>query len=971
MKLKFNKLQYQQDAINTIMKVISGTYAVNTNDGYSNPKLEFNEVNLCSLITHTQKESCLDKVSNFEYKAEAGLNLDIMMETGTGKTITFIETMYRLNQEYNISKFIVIVPSNAIRSGTIKNIAITKEYFKEYNKNISVFDSNNVYGFIHSSNQNINVLITTFQAFNKSSNTIHKNNIEQNLFGNATSYIDAIKNLRPIIIIDEPHRADGDKTQKALKKFEAPLTIRFGATFNDYKNLIHSLDSAKAFKDGLVKSITVNAIGTNFNISLKYLGNRKICYSVGSQQQTKTVNDKDNLGSVFGEDSLNGYVVDGIGSATNPKCIKFVNGLELYLNEPILCDALNVEITKAMVAEAIDAHFCKEMTLFALNIKALSLFFIDKVDSYYKENNKDGELAKLFESLYKQKLKEILTMDTLDPEYRKYLEQVQTDVSQVHNGYFAKSNSDKDNQAEIDLILRDKEKLLSFETPLRFIFSKWALREGWDNPNIFVLTKLSPSNSRITKLQQIGRGLRLAVDTNGNRVTAEHHQFDLINDLEVIIPKVEEDFVKNIQDEINANSITSKLLGFNNQDLIAQKICSTQRQANTLITALEDLNLISVDDNYSCEVICSLEHFNQQKPRIEDDKLRDFMAKIFSTSSKIKDKQRGSVETRIDKDKFNEFKKLWSYINSHATAKYELDSTILIDNIVRRINNELDIKPIKIISTTIKNAQDKERAELFSNYKSGIDLNEGKVTLKELLLQLSMKTKLTQSTIITVLQKIAPNKFVSISNNYRQAIQHISELCIREIHALMINSIKFDVIETNIKNTALTDAKGALVDSINAFSLGAELLSIPTELSTPVQEHCLYLDYIGYDSKIEKDTIIEGNNQSIKVFAKLPKIRIKTPIGEYNPDFAYVLQRSNSSEQVFLVMETKGYDNTLDIPQDEKNKITAGEKFFEAVQQKYPAINIKFKTKINNEELAQIINEVLNTPVLPQGLSNE
>ncbi len=966
MKLKFNKLEYQQDAINAILNVLNGTNQISQRDGYANPILEFNEINLCSLISHTQKKSELDKISkihSFEYKPEDGLNLDIMMETGTGKTITFIETMYRLNQEYNLSKFIVIVPSNAIRSGTIKNIDITKEYFKEYGKNISVFDSKNVYGFINASNQNINVLIMTFQAFNSKNNTIHKNNVEQNLFGNATSYIDAVSSLRPIIIIDEPHRADGEKTQKFLKKFNAPLTLRFGATFNDYKNLIYSLDSAKAFRGSLVKSITVNAIGTTLNVSLEYVGNKKIKYSVGDNSKTKEVKDKDNLGSVFNDESLNAYIVDGLTSSADPKCIKFANGAELHKNEPIACDALKEEVAEAMIKEAIQSHFVREFDLFNLNIKVLSLFFIDNVDSYYKDNNKDGELAKLFERIYKQELQEMLLIENLDPEYRKYLEIAKTDVSQVHNGYFSKSNSDKDNQAQIDLILRDKEKLLSFDTPLRFIFSKWALREGWDNPNIFVLTKLSPSNSTITKLQQIGRGLRLAVDTSGNRITSEHHQFERINDLEVIIPRVEANFVQSIQDEINQNSITGKLLSFTPEDLKIQKVCETMRQANNAIIQLEELGLITVDDDYNCAVICNEDQFIKTKAKIDNQLLREFMAKMLKTNGKIKAKKRGSVETRINKDKFEKFKQLWSYINSKSTARYELDSSQLIDAIVDKLDNSLNIPPVKIISTITSKAQDKNLAQSDTNNRATINLNNNAITLKEFILQLSLKTKLTQNTIIAILQKINQDKFKSISNNFRQAIQAISEICINEIHATMINAITFDIIETNIKNTALTDNKGNLIDKINSYSLGQDLLPI-LELPQPIQERSLYLDYLAYDSEIEEKTIRDSNNQTITVFAKLPKINIQTPIGKYNPDFAYVLQENNSNKQAFLVLETKGYNTEQEIPKDEQNKITAGKKFFKAIQLKYPDINIKFETKINTSELSQIINEVLHTPII-------
>lgn len=958
MKLKFSKLQYQQDAIDNIIKVLDNSQVIPANSGYSNPTIMFNKSNLYSIIADIQKEQGIDKVSQFEYNSEDGLNLDIMMETGTGKTITFIETMYRLNQEYDISKFIIIVPSSAIRSGTIKNISITKDYFKEYGKNIAIFDGN-VDSFIKSSNTTINVLITTFQAFNKSTNVIHKNYIEQSLFNNATSYIKAVQQLNPVIIIDEPHRLDGDKTKKSLKQFMAPLTLRFGATFNNYKNLIYSLDSAKAFRTNLVKSITVNAIGTDLNISLEYLGNRKVSYCVGLDKQIKKINDKDNLADVFNDEGLNGYIVDGLGTSANPKCIKFDNGFELYPKVKNLCDSLSKKITEAMITEAINSHFNKERQLFDYNIKALSLFFIDKVDSYYQHNNKDGELAKFFEKAYKVKIQEVLSDPSLSSAYRQYLNKAMEDIKSVHNGYFAKSNSDKDNQDAVDLILKDKEKLLSFEKPLRFIFSKWALREGWDNPNIFTIIKLSPSNSSISKLQQIGRGLRLAVDIEGNRITAEHPRFEEINDLEVIIPKVEKDFVQSIQDEINTNSLTSKVLAFTKEDLVLNKVCLDTFEATKLIFNLIDSKIIISDKEFNCKVICTLESLNQHRNQL-DAKVYDFIVKTFEGSNKVKAKRVKQVKATINKIKFNEFKELWAYINSKATAKYDLNTNLLIRSITNQINTHLDIQQVTFTSVSTINAQDKNQSEIryksISNIKPVID----SMTLRAFIQQLILKTKLTQSTIIKILSKLDHDKFISINHNYRQAIQDISRICNDEIYKVMVNTINFSIIETNIINTSLTDSRGLPLDVINAYTLGRELLPLKDIPNEKIKSSSLYLDYMAYDSDIERGIINSSNIDSIQVFAKIPKINIPTPIGNYNPDFAYVLQANNKAKQIFLVIETKGYSDESDIHQSELDKISVGRKFFEAIQEKFPNITIKYKTYLNNANLVGIIGEALN-----------
>jgi type III restriction enzyme len=963
MKLKFTKLDYQQEAIKRIIDTLHGTHISDINDGQANPQLEFNYTNLSSIIIDIQNQEQLDKICGYTSVEENNgcLNLDIMMETGTGKTITFIETMYRLNQQYSLSKFIVVVPSSAIRSGTLKNIKITEDYFLEYDSKISVFDNNQVKEFIHASNENINVLITTFQAFNKTTNTIHQNKIEGNLYGNSMSYIEAIKKIRPVIIIDEPHRADGDKTQKALQQFQAPLMLRFGATFNEYKNLIYALDSATAFNDGLVKGINVISIGTNLKSSLTYLGNRQIRYQFDNRRDTQGISNNDDLGKIFNDASLDGYIVEGL-TAANPKTIKFINGFELLLNEPSICDNLNQVVTRAMLQEAIKYHFQKEIILFKHNIKALSLFFIDNVDSYYKDKNKDGKLAKEFEQLYKVELQKMLNSSELTPEYRSYLEQVQTNISSVHGGYFAKSNSDKDNQEEIDTILRDKEKLLSFATPLRFIFSKWALREGWDNPNIFVLTKLSPSNSYITKLQQIGRGLRLAVDINGNRITKDHPSFENINELEVIVPSVESDFVKGIQDEILKNSI-GKVMQFNNQDLLNNKICNTQRVANNLIATLEDYKIITANDEYHCVIECSQEYFNNQlsiikekHPEIDSAQLSKFIEQKFGGVSRIRTNvSREPLKTTINLDNFNKFKTLWAYINSKTQIKYNLDSDILIKNITAAINITLQVAELKIKIKRVNDAHDANK--ISTNNGSRDVVVPHKVTLKKLIEQLSLNTKLTQTTLIRILQNINPDKFNMVKTNFNQAVQQISEICITQIHKAMLQKITFDIIETNITNTAITDANSNIVADFNAYSLGKNKLEL-TDLPETVRDRAIFRDFMAYDSEIEKDTIKQSNDARIVVFAKLPKISIDTPIGKYNPDFAYVLQQQNN-KQVFLVIETKGYDNDNEIPQKEQDKLSVAKKFFEALQNKYPQTKIHFEKKINKQQLSDIIDEVL------------
>jgi type III restriction enzyme len=997
MKFKFSKLQYQQDAINSIISVLEGSYTLNDNLGVANPKIYFSD-NIINLILAQQKKHRLEHISTCEYDRSQALNLDIMMETGTGKTITFIETMYRLHQEYNLSKFIIVVPSTAIRLGTVKNINITQEYFKDYGVNISVFDSNNVAGFVGANNGKISCLITTFQAFNKSSNVIHKKILEStDIFntdtGNTKSYVEQIKRQNPIVIIDEPHRAEGNKTQLKLQDFKPQLVLRFGATFNSYKNLIYALDSAAAFKNNLVKNINVRPTGANLNISLQYLGNCKISYCSDGETIIKTVTNKDNLADIFSDSGLSSYIVK-IGNAKDPEKICFEGDYpSLHKNaEPLICDCLKADVTMAMLQEAVATHFEKEKFLFKFNIKVLSLFFIDHVASYYQDSNKDGELAKLFEKIYQEQLKQQLEDTSLSKEYRTYLQMFSQDISQVHNGYFAKSNSDKDNQAQIDLILKEKEKLLSFDTPLRFIFSKWALREGWDNPNIFVITKLSPSESTITKLQQIGRGLRLAVDSEGNRITAHHAQFELINVLDVIIPNAEKNFVESIQQEIDKNSTNNKIQSFSNQDLVNYGICLNQKDANDTIALLEKCKIIRADDDYNCHLVCNKEEFHKlcnlakQHHREIPEPVQQFIIDIFTLRDKIKNtrnKIADIVNTRIKADKSAHFKAMWAYINSNATPLYDLNRSKLIDDIVDTINKTLIIHKPRLESYLIRNVQD--RSKMSSNVASGLTASsnilptysssilEHKISLFEFITQIVQKTKLTQDTIKQVLQKINPNKFQSLQNNYRASINEISKICNEVKHTIMIKSIKFDIIETKIKNTALTDINGNFYQQINAYNLGKELLSVPEELTQIVQDKSLFADYLAYDSEIEHLLIKNSYDQAIVVFTKLPKINIKTPAGYYNPDFAYVLQVSNrnvnnsNTEEIFLVIETKGYKNEAmtqrNISADEKDKIFCAERFFKDLQAKFPEIQVKYYQANESHKLENIIKEVLHEKV--------
>ena len=969
MKLKFEKLQHQKEAVASIISVFQDCQFKEPDSKTepdlktrTNPRCDFSKVE--DNIKNIRQKNKLANYGNLRVKKDEPLNLDILMETGTGKTFTFIDTIYRLNENFGLAKFIVLMPSNAIRAGTVKNLEITKEYFQNsYSKaKLSVLEHSeqNIYRFVQNSNRNISVLIATFASFNKITNKIHKKNLEQSLLDRSKSYIEAVAKIKPVVIIDEPHRAGGEKTKKFLPSFGAQIIFRFGATFRkdnrgeDYCNLVYALDSAVAFKEGLVKSITVHSLGLQNRINIhllykKFSGSSTNCiarmeYKTLQKTQSEEVRKGTNLGKLFDELDLKDYIIEKI----TKKEIIFDNGFTLPFQGSISCSELKEEIQKGMLKKAIDLHFEKERVLFLKNIKALSLFFIDRVDDYLGIDKKQGKLSEEFERLYLAKKKEVLAEQNLNEDYRAYL-QKDREQDKVHNGYFSRSSKEKDNQETIDLILREKEKLLSLETPLRFIFSKWALQEGWDNPNIFTLTKLAPSASSVSKLQQIGRGLRLAVTQEGSRITKEDPNFHSINLLDVIVAQDESDFVKGIQENISENSLGLKLNSFKNTDLIKKGIFTNEREANTAIDELKGLAVIQADDDYFCDLKMSKDEFNQIKEKITNQKLLEYLEDIYKIKDKVKTPARKKQRVKINAENFKVFKELWENLNSKVVYNYNLDSKILIANILAVIKKDEKIQEMKMLITTTKKVEDANKQT--ESYKEQTVPKSERLNLVQFLFDLIERTRLTPKTLIQILEQIPDEKFAKIEGNFRFALEVISEICNLEIHKLMVQSIDFELVENRIK-TALTDDKGKLLEEIDLSSLGIE----PYELqNNAVQKKSLFEKYIAVDSEIEKTTAEESNMDIIEVFAKLPRIKIPTPVGSYSPDFAFVL-KNEYYKKIYFIIETKGYSDIINIRPKEEQKIAVGEKFCKALEKK--GLNIHFQTKTTQKKLRDIISEI-------------
>ncbi|GAA7849596.1 type III restriction-modification system endonuclease [Helicobacter pylori] len=967
MKIKFKRLDYQEQCRDQILGVFKGVYlreSENDAQRISNPVFEIGVVKDL-LLENIENLRSKQKITQGSVGIDKSLNCDILMETGTGKTFCFLECVYALHQNYRLSKFIVLVPSNAIKLGVLKSIEITREFFKsEYSVHLESYEE--IRSFILASNHKCCVLVMTFSAFNKEKNNINKICLENiNLFNGAKSYMQALASMRPIVIMDEPHRFLGDKTKKYLEQLNALITLRFGATFkDDYNNLIYALDSKKAFDCALVKSISVASVGESQEYFLELKGIEKrneyeamINYTnLENKTQSVKVKKHDNLGVLTQISTLEDCIVENITKTE----VCFLNGFNLLLDQKEPFSHLLEGDQEMMLKEAIKSHFEREEGLFKKGIKALCMVFISGVNSYLSENEKPAKLALLFEKLYQQKLEEVLKKP-LDENYRAYLERTKDAIYKVHGGYFAKSKKESDEAQVIALILKEKEKLLSFDFDLRFIFSQWALQEGWDNPNVMTICKLAPSHSNITKLQQIGRGLRLAVNDKGERITKEHADFDFVNELVVIVPQVEGDFVGAIQQEISEHSLIKQ--AFSGEELEKSGIVK-KGYYEDLLETLEGLGFGEKTDDENFKLTLNQNEFLEKDPeleRLKDDKkyldlekLKDFLKDRLVGHSRVRNKnERKTEKIKINKENFKKFETLWEGLNHQARIAYAIDSESLIEEIVTKINASFKVSS-KIVSVTthkkVETMGNDAKTEIFERESACV------WSLHEFISALSNKVKLSFKSVAKVLENIDGNKFELIKKNEQEGLRRLEELFLEIIYQNIKDKISYQMRETTIKNRkndAFYDEKGEIREFLDGGLVGDKY-----EIkNSSAQEKCLYENFMQVESEIEKDTIEESNDTKIIVFGKLPRVKIPVGLNQtYSPDFGYVVE--NNDKKVLLVVETKGVENESELREEERRKISTAKKFFEALKKQ--GVNIEYKTKMNKDQLSALVNEVLN-----------
>lgn len=965
-------LDHQSQAVNSTISAFSNLKfeeVKSVNKNYINPVFDFenNYMYFCLNIDKIQKNNQIDGISKRERI------IDIMMETGTGKTYTYTKTIFELNKHYKIFKFIIIVPSLSIKAGTVDFLRSdsSREHFKEiYGKTINLHivesqkNSKNkksfippaISSFVNAGNYEKNAIqVMIINSGMLNSDTLQKS-FDRGLFDEYTIPIDAIKAVKPFVIIDEPHRfTQSSKTWKNIKKMKGQFIFRYGATFpettetiknfrgekekvivKDYNNLVYQLTAVDSFNRNLVKGVIAHITefeeGKNAIIKLKSSDIAEATFELDENNSKKTfkIGKKDSLGKIHNE--LSDLFVENCNKTT----VLLSNGLELKKDNSINPYSYAQTIQESMLQKAIHNHFIleKELLTRTTKIKPLTLFFIDNIEEYRRE---DGYLKVTTERLIINEINNLLKIES-DVFYKNYLLESLKDISLTHGGYFSKDNSDKDEAIEkqINEILHDKQAILDLENPRRFIFSKWTLREGWDNPNVFQICKLRSSGSEISKLQEVGRGLRLPVNEFGNRVKDEQFFLNYFVDF------TESDFVDSLINEINTKSgafsvdvIPDKLT-----DALIKQICDAYNLTEgQLLEQLDENNVVTRTNNFKDG---GFEYIKLHFPSIF----------VGVNTNKIKRVEDTKKKITIRKSKYPELKALWEKLNEKVILEYKFDNEDIFKELfVEYLNKAKSFKVSGIQNRTetltIKNNQAylKEETTIYSTEKITIITMTYSDFLKELAKRINININTLHSAFKATQSKLDINDYLNQTtiNIIKQEFEYY----------LLVNAIdKFSIEYKNISNvihpTKLTNKKGEVLDELMASDIGI----IPSEEN--VAENYLFNE-LYFDSELEKENITNTISEVI-VFTKIPKNSIKIPVAggkTYSPDFAYVIEFENGTKKLNFIVETKNVNNEDILRNEEISKIRHAEKYFGNT------FEIKFKTQFSNDKIFNMINEII------------
>ena len=1014
MKFRFKIQQYQTDAVDSVVRAFKGqpysdgvSYRRDLGEvkpvlapvdqqislfppdqismdevddtGYLNEMLQLTDEQLLKNIRDVQQDNEIYQSASLA-KGLGRCALDVEMETGTGKTYVYIKTMFELNKRYGWSKFIVVVPSIAIREGVKKSFEITVDHFMEhYGKKARFFiyssaNLNQLDSF--SADSGINVMIINTQAFAASLKEDGRSKEARIIYSKRDEFqsrrpIDVIAANRPIIIMDEPQKMGGDVTQKALKSFNPLFTLNYSATHKERHNLIYVLDALDAYNKRLVKRIEVkgfevkNFRGTDGYLYLesfilspkqppKVRVELEIRYNKSINRETRQLTVGDNLYFISGEmEQYRGFSVSQIDPIDGT--VTFTNGDIIHKGE-VIGDVSESDMRRVQIRETIISHFQKEAQLFHKGIKTLSLFFIDEV-AHYRQYDADGnealgEFGRIFEEEYVSVMNGYRTL--LDPEYVAYLDGI--DVHATHRGYFSidkktgraidsqlkRGSEFSDDISAYDLILKNKERLLSFEEPTRFIFSHSALREGWDNPNVFQICTLKHGGDSTTqKRQEVGRGLRLCVNQAGERMDAETVGADVhvLNTLTVIASEGYADFVAALQDETRAvlydRPRKASIEYFEGKNVIMANGSTAKINASDARKIYQYLvrnNYVDEDDgitqDYRDDVAADRlkplpeglqpigESIHKLVQAIFDDKV---LKEMFADGNKTP-----APENPLN-DRFykKEFQNLWTAINHKYAYTVDFDSDELIRKAVAAINSELFVSQLQytvsvagqkasISGDEMRTGNSFEAAKTHTETLKHAETSQVKY---DLVGKIAEGTVLTRRSAAAVLKGINPAKFYMFRNNPEEFISKVIRLIKEQKATMIVEHITYDQIEGSYDSSIFTAEKhGKTFDQ--AF-----------HADKAIQDY-VFTDGTAEDSVERRFVKSLDGSQDVFIYAKLPRgFSIPTPVGHYSPDWAIVFHEG-TVRHIYFVAETKGTMDSLNLRPIEKAKIDCAKKLF-------------------------------------------
>ncbi len=999
MKFKFTIQGYQTDAVNSVVKVFSGqpfqdkvsyrrdagsqdddrtlfNWQQSDEDlfmGFANAPVALSETQLLHNIREVQNDNNIKESSSLA-KHLGACSLDVEMETGTGKTYVYIKTMFELNKRYGWSKFIVVVPSIAIREGVQKSFQTMQDHFMEqYGKKARffVYNSKNLTDIDQfSSSADLSVMIINVQAFNARGKDARRIRMELDEFGSRRP-IDVIQANRPIVILDEPQKMGGKKTQESLKEFHPLFTMNYSATHKEHHDLVYVLDALDAYRMKLVKKIEVKGVdihnlrGTdgylfleNIVISPKKPPRARlefeIKYDKSIKRETRIVGVDDDLYALSKEmEQYQGYHINDIEPIRG--IVTFTNGVEIHTGE-VLGDVSEKDIRRVQIRETIRSHFEKEKELYNRGIKTLSLFFIDKVEHYRKYDDEGNEInseyGQMFEEEYISILNEYLTL--FDTPYEQYLKQI--DVHTTHAGYFSidkkghkvdsktKRGSDfSDDESAYELILKDKERLLSLDNPVRFIFSHSALREGWDNPNVFQICTLKHGGDSTTnKRQEVGRGLRLCVNQSGDRMDEQvlGSEVQEINKLTVIASDGYKDFVSSLQNDIKDDlyerptKATVEYFQGKRIKIGDDVVTVTSDQANMIYFYLVKNSYID-EDGYVTDAYRADAENKTLAPL--PDKIKDITAGVHALVQGIFDEHAldGMIEdghqTKIQENALNdnfykkEFQTLWNYINHKWSYTVHFDSQELIQKAIQHIDEKLFVSQLQYTVTKGKQGDDwsaetiKSGNGFVSEKSHTYDLKRSEMSQVkyDLIGEIGAGTHLTRKTVAMILKGISPAKFTMYRHNPEEFISKVTKLINEEKATMIVDDITYNKTDGTYDSEIFTAEKNK--DFSKAY---------------PAKKNVQ--DYVFTDGTAEKS--IERKfaedmdlDDKVVVYAKLPRgFQIPTPVGNYAPDWAIAFQKG-TVKHIYFVAETKGSMESMDLRPIEQAKIKCAKTLFNEI----------------------------------------